>query len=51
MAEINKQSYNMNKTIYQSPDAMILAFWQSQAILTVSNEFDVPDFEDEGELF
>lgn len=41
----------MKKLIYQSPDALILAFRQSQDILTVSNEFEVPDFTDEGDLF
>ena len=41
----------MKKTIYQSPDAEILAYWQSQDLLTASNEFEVQDFTDEGDLF
>ena len=41
----------MEKTIYQSPDAQTLAYWQSQDLLTVSEDFVVQDFTDEGDLF
>ena len=41
----------MEKTIYQSPDVRFVTVWQCQDILTVSNDFEVDDFVDEGDLF